>query len=43
MELLRNLEQTTLMHEVKVTGVVESKQKNAKQMEVLLGVVEELR
>lgn len=43
MELLRNLEQTTLVPEAKVRGVVENKHKSDEQMEVLLGVVEELR
>ena len=43
MELLRNLEQTHLMPDAKVRGVVEHKPKSDQQMEVLLGMVEELR
>lgn len=43
MELLRNLEQTHLMPDAKVRGVIEHKSKSDEQMQMLLGVVEELR
>lgn len=43
MELLRNLEQTHLISDAKVRGVIEHKSKSDEQMETLLGVVEELR
>ena len=42
-ELLRNLEQTHLMPDAKVRGVVEHKSKSDAKMEVMMGVVEELR
>lgn len=42
-ELLKNLEQTHLMSDAKVRGVVEHKPKSDEQMTVMLGMVEELR
>lgn len=43
LELLRNMEQTHLMPDAKVRGVVENKSKNDEQMQMMLGMVEELR
>ncbi|XDV37980.1 hypothetical protein PO909_007483 [Leuciscus waleckii] len=43
LELLRNMEQTHLMPDAKVRGVVENKSKSDEQMQMMLGIVEELR